>query len=191
MQLGRRAVAAAALCLTAALLVLPHPVRADELSGTWTGQLHGFLHYFWERSTRVILPEGGIQLESPDGVRLGADLLVDAITSASIAFAGSPDDALFTEYRYEPQLTLGKEFRLEKAKLDLTALARYSTENDYTSYSGGGISRLALNQDNTVITASVTAPASGERSTGGLPARPWSRCSTGRRSPCSVIRWAR
>ena len=113
------------------------------------------MHYFWERSTRVVLPEGGVQLESPDGLRLGADLLVDVITSASIAFAGSSEDALFTEFRYEPQLSIGKEFRLDRAKLDLTALARYSTENDYTSYSGGGIARLALNQDNTVLGVTV------------------------------------
>lgn len=124
------------------------------MSGTWTGDLHGHLHYFWENSTRVVVPEGGIEVESPDGLRIGVDYLVDAITSASIGFGVSSDN-LFTEIRHEPQLSIGKLFQVDGAKVDVTAVARYSTENDYESFSAGATGSLSLNDDNTVIRANV------------------------------------
>lgn len=132
----------------------PAVARADEVTGTWTGNIHGDLHYFWERSTRVVIPEGGVQLESPDGIRLGADYLVDAITSASIGFGVDSDD-LFTEIRHEPQLSVGKLFQVDGAKIDVTAVARYSTENDYESFSAGATGSVSFNEDNTVIRANL------------------------------------
>ena len=142
-------------CLVLGTACLPTRTRADETTGTWTGEVRLYGHYFLEKSTRVMLPEIGGTLVSPDGLRITADYLVDAITSASIAFAGSTEDDLFTEYRHQPQLTIGKEFRLANSKLDLTALGRYSTENDYESMAAGGNAKLSLNEDNTKIGVSI------------------------------------
>lgn len=138
----------------AVCLLLPARAQADEVTGTWTGRLRGNLHYFWENSTRVVMPAGGLDLVAPNGIRVSADYLVDAITSASIGFGVDSDD-LFTEQRHQPQLTLGKEFRLSQAKLDLSAVGRYSRETDYESLSAGLTTRLAINEDNTIFQTSV------------------------------------
>ena len=50
--------AAIAVVALAAMLALPgEPARADELTGTWTGNVELRGNYWWERSTRVIAPE--------------------------------------------------------------------------------------------------------------------------------------
>lgn len=122
------------LLLSAALLTFAAPARADEASGTWTGTLEGRGNYFWETSTRVIVPEVELQLEAPNGVRAGVGYLVDAISSASIAQTGSDVDAVFTELRHGVHANVGKEFDLNGVQIDPSAHATYSTEDDYTSW---------------------------------------------------------
>jgi hypothetical protein len=118
-----------ALCLTAAA-----PARADEASGTWTGSLEGRGNYYWETSTRVIVPEIELKVEAPNGVRAGIGELVDVISSASIAQTGSDVDAVFTELRHGIHAEVGKEFDLGNVQLDPSMHATYSTEDDYTSW---------------------------------------------------------
>src|SRR5579862_1045924 len=44
------------LAISVVLLMAAGPVMADEASGTWTGTVEARGNYFWERSTRVIVP---------------------------------------------------------------------------------------------------------------------------------------
>lgn len=130
-------------------------VRADDVSGTWTGIAYLSMNYYYEGSTRVIMPESGLTLETPEGLRVGASGLVDIITSASIA-AGRPEDQLQSEYRYGlPQLSLGKTFKLSGTKLAVDALGRFSTETDYRSLSAALQTSLSFNEDNTVLRAAA------------------------------------
>ena len=126
------------LQLTSALLFLglcfAANARADEATGTWTGSLEGRGNYFWETSTRVIVPEAELKLEAPNGVRAGVGYLVDAISSASIAQTGSDVDAVFTEFRHGVHADVGKEFDLGGVQIDPSAHATYRTEDDYTSW---------------------------------------------------------
>ncbi|HEX4354398.1 MAG TPA: hypothetical protein VHZ95_15820, partial [Polyangiales bacterium] len=123
----------------AALLVLSASAHAyaDEASGTWTGSLEGRLNYYWERSTRVEIPAAKVNLEAPNGVRVGVSYLVDVIASASIAQTGGNSDGVFTELRHGVGVTTGKKFALGDNDLDLSAHAIFSTEDDYTSWIGG------------------------------------------------------
>src|SRR5688500_16897296 len=75
----------ASISILAMTIVLATMARADEASGTWTGEVELRGNYYWETSTRVVAPEARIRLESPVGVRVDAGYLLDAITSASIA----------------------------------------------------------------------------------------------------------
>lgn len=100
----------------------------------WRGALDGRLHYFWERSTRVVVPEAQLRAQSPDGLRVSGGYLLDVITSASIAFTGSGEDALHQEYRHQAGVGVGKEFDLGgDSQLDAEMQARLSTESDYRS----------------------------------------------------------
>src|SRR5262245_18136952 len=72
-------------CGVALVLFAAPRVQADDATGTWTGSLEGRGNYYWERSTRVVVPAAKIKLAAPNGLRVGADYLVDVITSASIA----------------------------------------------------------------------------------------------------------
>jgi len=129
-------------------------VRADVASGVWTGTLEGRGNYYWETSTRVLVPEGHLQLESPDGLRLGAGYLVDVISSASIA-QGVGDDEVFTELRHGVEGNVGKEFDLGDLKLDLSARASYSTENDYKSLIYSLTTGLSFDERNTKLELSA------------------------------------
>ena len=81
---------------TLALTTLAVPMvissaRADEASGTWTGEIEGRANYYWERSTRVflvgppgdplVLPTVAAQVTAPNGLRVHANYLVDVITA--------------------------------------------------------------------------------------------------------------
>lgn len=146
----RRLFAASLIIYLSTTLLWPESGSADEASGTWSGSLQGALNYYYERSTRVVMPEGRIAVESPDGLRLSASTLVDVITSASV-FAGRTEDALASEYRIGPQVGVGKTFSFDDLRFSADATARYSTENDYESISGGLDFGLFLNADNTVL----------------------------------------
>ena len=139
--------------LLAALLVALLPTRtasADETSGTWTGALEGRGNYYWERSTRVIVPAVAAELASPAGVRVGASYLLDVITSASIA-SGVSKDGLFTETRNAFHGNVGDTFELGNKQLEVSLLGGYSTENDYTSLLYGFESSLSLNDKDTKL----------------------------------------
>ena len=123
---------------------------ADRASGTWTGDFRLRGNYYWERSTRVIAPSTGVQLESPNGVRLGGEYLVDSITSASQA-AGVLEDVRFTEIRHQGSVNTGYEFDLGNAHLDLSANFRVSKEPDYLSVGGGFAASLSLAERTTVL----------------------------------------
>lgn len=139
----------AALCLAAT-------ARADEASGTWTGSLEGRGNYFWETSTRVIVPEAELKIEAPNGVRAGVGYLVDAISSASIAQTGSDVDAVFTEFRHGVHADIGKEFDLQGVQLDPTVHATYSTEDDYTSWIYGAGIDFSFDERTNKVSLGVT-----------------------------------
>lgn len=121
-------------------------VHADELDGRWTGDVELRASYFLERSTRVEIPTARASLVSPDGLRIGADVLLDSITSASIA-QGAQSDELFTERRWALGLSVGRSHEVANdAVLDWTAFGRYSTENDYFASALGVDSQLAMAQ---------------------------------------------
>lgn len=130
------------------------PLAADEASGTWTGEVSVQGNYYWETSTRVVAPEVGLRLSSPDGVEITADYLVDAITSASIA-AGVIEDIRFTEVRNQGTITIGREFDLGEAQLRVGASGRISHEPDYLATSLGLSLALSLNQRSTIVLGSL------------------------------------
>ncbi|MCS6857735.1 MAG: DUF3570 domain-containing protein [Sandaracinaceae bacterium] len=125
-------------------------VLADEASGTWTGELRFFGNYYWETSTRVVAPEIGARIVSPEGVEVDIDYLVDAITSASIA-AGVIEDIRFTEVRNQGTVSIGREFDLGEAQVRIGAFGRMSHEPDYFAAGIGGSSSISFNQRSTVV----------------------------------------
>ncbi len=129
--------------------------RADEASGTWTGYVNLRGNYYWETSTRVVAPEVQARLESPDGVRIDADTLIDAVTSASVG-SGVQSDIRFTEIRNQGSLAISREFDLGGAQLRLGTSGRLSHEPDYFATNIAGFASLSLNQRSTVINASFT-----------------------------------
>lgn len=141
--------------LACLILLVPSSVSADESSGTWTGALELRTNYYWETSTRVIAPEVRARLESPDGVRVDAGYLLDAITSASIA-AGVQEDIRFTETRHQGGLGVSREFDLGEAQLRLGTSGRISHEPDYMATGVSAFSSLSLNQRATILSLSLT-----------------------------------
>ncbi len=143
------------LAVITAILALPGVARADEASGTWTGALELRANYYWETSTRVVAPEVRARLDSPDGVRIDADYLLDAITSASLA-AGVQEDIRFTEVRNQGTLGVSREFDLGEAQLRLGTSGRISHEPDYLATGITAYGSLALNQRSTILGATLT-----------------------------------
>ena len=149
----RSSALAVAVFSLALVCALGH-ARADEASGTWTGQVDVRTNYYWETSTRVIAPEVGVRLESPDGVNITANYLLDAITSASIA-AGVQEDIRFTEVRNQGSVGINREFDLGEAQLRLGSTARVSFEPDYVATGVRLYSDLALNRRATTFSLSL------------------------------------
>lgn len=85
--------------------------------------------YYREPSTRVIQPVVAISSDVPGGIDVGAHYLLDAITSASAA-AGPDGDNIFTEYRNESGIVVGKSW----SRLRIGAAYKYSAESDYWSH---------------------------------------------------------
>ena len=85
--------------------------------------------YYREPSTRVVQPVVEMAADLPAGVDMSAHYLLDAITSASVA-SGAAGDNLFTEYRNEAGVSVGKTW----SRLRLGAAYRYSAESDYWSH---------------------------------------------------------
>lgn len=88
--------------------------------------------YFREASTRVVEPMLQVTTALPGSFDVGAIVLLDAVTSASVA-AGVTEDRLFTEWRKEGAFSLGHTWGGTRAG----ALFRYSDEPDYRSRTGG------------------------------------------------------
>lgn len=137
------------------MIACSHAAIAQADEGRWSGSIEGRGNYFWERSTRVVVPEVKATVVSPNGVRVGAGYLLDAITSASIASGVSEDEA-GTEYRHGIGLEVGKEFDLGSTQLDVALNGVYSTENDYKSLVYGLSTSLLLDEKNTKLTLSAT-----------------------------------
>jgi hypothetical protein len=87
--------------------------------------------YYREHSTRVVQPMVLVTADLPLGYDVGAHALVDAVTSASVA-AGANLDEIFTEYRKEGGVTVGKTIDRLRAALSY----RQSREPDYVSQTG-------------------------------------------------------
>jgi opacity protein-like surface antigen len=145
-----RSLVALSVGIVVACSIFVPTVSADEVTGTWTGSLEGRGNYYYERSTRVIVPAVKARLTAPNGIRVGADYLVDVISSASIA-SGVEEDEVFTELRHGVGVEVGKEFDLGGAQLDLGLHGTYSTEDDYKSYIYGLRAALALDDKNTTL----------------------------------------
>lgn len=137
------------------LLFVASIARADETTGTWTGAVELRGNYYWETSTRVVAPEVRARLDSPEGVRIDAGYLLDAITSASIA-AGVQEDIRFTEVRNQGHLGMSREFDLGDMQLRLGADGRLSHEPDYFATAITAYAALSLNQRSTILSASTT-----------------------------------
>jgi len=102
--------------------------------------------YYKESATLVQQPMVDARFDAGDGTEVQAHMLVDVITSASVA-AGQ-DGEEFTERRYEGGGSYQRELF---GRLRLGAGGRYSTESDYTSLFGNVRAALDLAQRNTTI----------------------------------------
>lgn len=134
----------------APIALAPNVALADAASGTYTGSVLMRGNYYWERSTRVVAPEVAATIASPQGIRVDASYLLDAITSASQA-TGVQTDVAFTERRNEVQAGLGYEVDLGGQQIDLSARGRFSKEPDYRSRGVGFSAALSLDHRNTVV----------------------------------------
>ncbi len=110
------------LALIAVLLVGSRDARAESRV-TVRGQ------YYREPSTRVVQPVVEMTADLPAGLDLSAHYLLDAITSASAA-AGPSGDNIFTEYRSESGVGIGKTW----SRVRVGAAYKYSGESDYWSH---------------------------------------------------------
>ena len=134
--------------------VVTRPVAGDETTGSWSGagSLRG--NYFYENSTRVMMPSISLALESPEGLRLRGGYLFDAITSASIG-QGAGADVAFTEVRHQGDVGVGKSFRVGEDVWDLDGGVRVSGEPDYTSVAGHVSSRFSWGQKTRALNLSL------------------------------------
>jgi Protein of unknown function (DUF3570) len=93
--------------------------------------------YYREPSTRVVQPVVEVAKDAPYGIDVAAHYLLDAITSASAA-SGPSSDSIFTEYRSEAGLRVGKTW----SRLRVAAAYKYSAESDYWSHTVSGLAAL-------------------------------------------------
>lgn len=136
---------------------LPLGARADESSGTWTGNVEARGNYYLERSTRVEMPAVRVNVEAPNGIRVRASYVLDVISSASIAQTGGGSDGVFTELRHGiGQMSLGKSIDTGDAQVDLAVYGTYSTEDDYKSLIYGIVGGVQLDEKNTILTLGLT-----------------------------------
>lgn len=139
-----------------AMLGVASSAAAEEGSGDWGGVIEPRLNYFWETSTRVVVPSFKARVDAPSGTRVGVGYLIDAITSASIAQTGSDEDQLFTEYRHGFALDITQALDFGPTQLEVGVNGTYSTEDDYKSYLVGADSRLTFNDKATTVGLAVT-----------------------------------
>ncbi len=116
--------------LTALVLGSAAPATADDVTGTWTGDVSVRGNYYLEDSTRVVAPEAQVRLAAPQGTEITGQYLVDVITSASQA-AGALQDERFTEVRHDVTVGLAHELDLGPRQLELSGSFRVSKEPDW------------------------------------------------------------
>ncbi len=122
--------------------------------------------YYKERATRVIQPMLDGLFEVGDHGTADAHVLVDAITSASVA-AGN-DGTYFTERRVEGGGGYVREVDLYK----VGASVRYSSEPDYTSMFFGVRGAVELFDRNLAVTASANLGKDSMSNAGAPPMVP-------------------
>lgn len=166
------------------LLAVPCLARADETTGTVTGQAEVRTSTFYERRTDVLAPTIGGRLDLPSGARIRGQYLVDVITSSSVAVdivasASVGVDPLarstFRERRNEGSLAVSGAVDRTNDRLQLEGSLRYSHEPDYQSYAGGVSFAYALAERTTIVrgglvvsrdevfqTQRITDPATGD-----------------------------
>jgi hypothetical protein len=88
--------------------------------------------YYREASTKVVQPMAEVTKDLPHGLDIAVHGLVDAITSPSVS-AGGSGDTLFTEYRKEAGLAVGKT--VDRTRVALSY--RSSREPDYIANAVG------------------------------------------------------
>ena len=113
--------------VAAGLLAAIVPLVANVARGDNHVSVRG--QYYREPSTRVVQPVVEIASDLPAGIDVSAHYLLDAITSASVA-SGAAGDNLFTEYRNESGISVGKSW----SRARVGAAYRYSAESDYWSH---------------------------------------------------------
>lgn len=150
-----RAVLAAIWCASV-LLGLTRSALADEASGTWTGEVEGRGNYYYERSTRVMLPGGRLALEAPNGLRMNAELMVDVITTASQGAGTGGKDAALWELRNGVGAGMGKTFAVGENELDLSTHVTYSFETDYYSWIYNLRGAYSFNQKNSIVSLGLS-----------------------------------
>jgi hypothetical protein len=137
--------------------ILAHPVLAqDSGAGEWHGVVEPRLNYYWETSTRVVVPTFHARADSPGGLRVGAGYLIDAITSASVGQTGSDKDGSATEYRHAGDAELSQDFDLGDSQLRLGVHGIYSKEPDYRSANYGLDTALTFNEKATRASFTIT-----------------------------------
>lgn len=130
--------------------------RADEASGTWTGELESHGSYYLERSTKVLVPTGRLALEAPNGVRMHVSYLADVISSASIGQMGTEIDAVHVEVRQGVAAGAGKTFAVGDNELSVGASATHSWESDYISWLGSASVGYLFNHKNTGLSLGLS-----------------------------------
>lgn len=150
-----RTLLATIVCATVCLAVAT-PARADEATGRWTGELEGRGNYYYERSTKVLLPSGRLALEAPNGVRTNVEYLVDVISTASVGARADNKDDVFTELRHSVGGGVGKLFAVGDNELDVSTHVIHSFETDYYSWIYGARAAYSFNQKNTSLSLGVS-----------------------------------
>jgi hypothetical protein len=145
-----------------ALALIAWPAHGD-------GEIQLRTVYYKEKATRVIQPVVDMKVQATEELGLDAHLLVDSITSASVA-SGAGNEA-FTENRLEGGA--GLEYRL--GDYIVGAFGRYSSEPDYKSLFGGVRAAAELAQKNTTLGVALSLGSdqvsnAGARDEGMLPA---------------------
>jgi hypothetical protein len=125
-----------------------------------------------------------VGVDAPSGVDVTAHYLLDAITSASAA-SGPSGDNIFTEYRNEAGLIMGKTW----SRLRLGLAYKYSAESDYWSHIAVASGSYRAWGDSATIAVSLGAGRDqvGRRVQGAAPTpMPGATCMPGGALTCPI-----
>ena len=122
--------------------------------------------YYREPSTKVVQPVVEMTADLPAGLDISAHYLLDAITSASAA-SGPSGDNLFTEFRSEAGVSLGKSWSC----FHLAGAYKYSAESDYWSHTAAvsAIMRVWDDTGTVAVTGGLGLDQVGRRAQGNAP----------------------